>query len=409
MEIMKKVLLLAIFFIVCFLNLKSQVDFKFNEKGIVTVKSYKGDTLLSQGIGFFIDSIGTIVTDYNIIKSNFDRVEVFTIDNKKYNLKNVTGIDEQSRLIKFVISNNNKEKFNFLRIDYDYEVEEDNEVKILDFKNNKFKIQSCNVIGVKYFKKYGNVFEVNYSIKEENTGLPVFNLNGKVIGMMVYGVVKNNDGNTFVIDINRIKNMKNVNEMGNKFNKLTFYNYYLQSLIDMKNNRWDDATINITKAIEIDPENSVLYTRLGEIHISKQMYKEAINDFTKVLGYNNNDDNAFYNIGLCYFRMNMFNETFDYCNRAIEYNSKNKEAYCLKGETLFELGTISEAIVAFTKAIEVDSKYGYAYYMRGVSYTFINNKEKACKDFENALKYKINEAKDIYNQICGEKEGLKNE
>ncbi len=47
--------------------------------------------------------------------------------------------------------------------------------------------------------------------------------------------------------------------------------------------------------------------------------------------------------------------------------------------------------------------------MRGVSYTFINNKEKACKDFENALKYKINEAKDIYNQVCGGKGDLKDE
>ncbi|OFX78137.1 MAG: hypothetical protein A2X12_06085 [Bacteroidetes bacterium GWE2_29_8] len=403
----RKIFFISFIIVFTIINSFAQ-DVKNNSKAIFHVIVYNlNDSIINQGTGFFIDSIGTAISDINIF-GNAIKVEIQTINSKKYKVKQITGYDEETGLVKFSINNKN-EKLDYLIPEYKKPKEGEN-VSIIDITENiKVKNITGAIKSVKYFIKYGNAIQISTNKEKINTGVPVFNEDGKVIAIVINNLLNkdNEDNINFGVDINRIKELDN--SLKNPFSfdndkemKLNFYDYYLKAIALMQQREWEKALVSINKSIELNYENPAAHTRRGEINMTIRNHKESIIDYTNVLRFDQKDDNAFYNIALNYFRMNMFNETFDYCARAIEYNSKNKEAFCLKGETLFELGNLAEAVSEFTKAIKIDPEYGYAYYQRGVCRAFISKKEDACEDLKNALKYNIIEANDMYKQMCGE-------
>ncbi len=67
-----------------------------------------------------------------------------------------------------------------------------------------------------------------------------------------------------------------------------------------------------------------------------------------------------------------------------------------------KLEKLPEAIAEFTRAIELDPKYELAYFERGKAYLKMENKEDACRDFNEAYRKGCLPAHHYVTTICND-------
>ena len=131
-------------------------------------------------------------------------------------------------------------------------------------------------------------------------------------------------------------------------------------------NKFGEAILDYTKAIEIRPDFYKPYNNRGNAFKAQKRYKEAIKDF----------------------------------NKAIELNSDYAEPYNNRGSIFMEEKRYNEAIVELNKAIVLKPDFSIAYANRGITNINIGNKETGCMDLEKAIQLGFKPVEEIYNQNC---------
>ena len=117
---------------------------------------------------------------------------------------------------------------------------------------------------------------------------------------------------------------------------------------------YDKATIDYTKAIEINSKNAVAYFHRGKAWANKKEPNKAIIDF----------------------------------NKAIILEPHFTEAYGSRGNTWTDLGIYEKAISDYSKVIELNPLDGVAYNNRGFVWLYKGYYKKACDDWEKACERK---------------------
>jgi tetratricopeptide (TPR) repeat protein len=82
-----------------------------------------------------------------------------------------------------------------------------------------------------------------------------------------------------------------------------YVKYVLQGMVFMKEDKYDQAISEFTKAIELDPDNdkyAEVYVSRGICYVEVQEYDKAIDDFTKCIELDPNNANAYGGRGHCY-------------------------------------------------------------------------------------------------------------
>jgi Flp pilus assembly protein TadD len=168
-------------------------------------------------------------------------------------------------------------------------------------------------------------------------------------------------------------------------NMLSYYNKG-QEYVDAEN--WVMAVGEYTKAIQLDPENSNIYSRRGGIYRALSQYQNAIDDHTKAIQLD--PENLFWYLNRAYTyddlgqHQNAINDytkaiqlgpdwALTYISRGSAYNNQTSPQYQL-------------AIADFTQAIQIGSSYdALAYNTRGIAYRDLGqstpadaDKAKAC-------------------------------
>jgi Flp pilus assembly protein TadD len=118
-------------------------------------------------------------------------------------------------------------------------------------------------------------------------------------------------------------------------------------------------------------------------------YDEAIASLTKAVELNPNDSKAFNNRGLAYFYKGQFTQALSDYNKAIELDPNFAEAYSNRG---FVQSDIDQAILDFTKAIDLNPKLAQSYSNRAVVYYAKREYDKSWVDVHKAeeLGYQVN-------------------
>jgi len=119
----------------------------------------------------------------------------------------------------------------------------------------------------------------------------------------------------------------------------------------IKKGNFDQAILDINKAIELNPNDAMAYEIRGSAYQQgKGNYDQAILDFSK----------------------------------AIELNPNDAGAYEIRGSAYQGKGNHDQAILDYTKAIEIDPHYAGFYAARGASYYMAKDYDKAWTDVHKA-------------------------
>ena len=170
--------------------------------------------------------------------------------------------------------------------------------------------------------------------------------------------------------------------------------------------QYDQAISDFTKALEINPRDTMVYNNRGVAYKNKGLYGQAISDLTKSLEINPRYADAYYNRGLVYSDKGQHDQAISDYTKALEINPRYAEVYNDRGIAYEKKGQSDQAISDFTKALEINPRYAYAYYNRGFAYSDEGQYDQAISDFNKVIEIDPRDADAYINrQIAYKKKG----
>jgi tetratricopeptide (TPR) repeat protein len=161
--------------------------------------------------------------------------------------------------------------------------------------------------------------------------------------------------------------------------------HYNRGLAYLRKSQYDEAIIELNKAIEVYPRYALAYNDRGVAYLRKKQYDRAISDFTKALDINPSHHHAHYNRGIAYLDKRNYDEAISDLNKAIELDPTNPEIYYERGFAHLLKNQNDKAIADFNQAITLNPRYAKAFNDRGWGYVRKRQYDQAISDFSKAI------------------------
>ena len=205
-----------------------------------------------------------------------------------------------------------------------------------------------------------------------------------------------------------------------KIQALTYNDYCHKGDSYFSQKKYKKAIVAYEKAIGIDDQKKIAYTKVAKAYHRMGAYTNAITIYRKIVKIDDQDDKSWNNLGYTYFLMGDYNNALESLTHALKVNPdyyyayntmglvylqqhKPLEAmkmfeksieiepnyskpYINKGEIYFNTQQYDDAILAYNKALTIQKGY-WAYYKRGVSYLQLKKYKEAIESYTNAIKY----------------------
>lgn len=160
----------------------------------------------------------------------------------------------------------------------------------------------------------------------------------------------------------------------------------------------DKVSIGEVKSSDIISRN---YSKDAESKYYSKDYIGAISDLTKAIELRPDNSDLYYNRGNAKWLLKDYFGGLMDMEKAIELNPKFSYAYCIRGNCNNALKKTKAAFSDFSNAIELDPYNKFAYYNRGIIYYYdFNKKEKACMDWSRAGELGYTDAYTLINKNC---------
>ncbi|HLO85327.1 MAG TPA: tetratricopeptide repeat protein [Nostocaceae cyanobacterium] len=145
------------------------------------------------------------------------------------------------------------------------------------------------------------------------------------------------------------------------------------------------ALDDLTKAIELAPDEAEYLTDRGATYRVMKQYPEALLDLNKAIELNPKSEWAFANRGLVYHFMERYPEALLDFNEAIKLNSQYTSALVSRGKTYRLMARYPEALQDLNQAIELNPKSSFALANRGETYRLMGRYPEALQDLDKAI------------------------
>ena len=127
-------------------------------------------------------------------------------------------------------------------------------------------------------------------------------------------------------------------------------------------------------------ETAAEYLHLGNVNSKEEKYPEAILNYTKAIESDPNFAKAYYNRGYTYIKMRKYKLAIDDLDKAVEIRPKYAAAYHVRGIAYFSKKKYKQAVTDYSKAIELDPDNIRFYQSRMSAYFKLNDTDKVWKD-----------------------------
>ena len=152
------------------------------------------------------------------------------------------------------------------------------------------------------------------------------------------------------------------------------------------NLKYEDAVVQFTSAIGIEPSNTDYYFARAKAYEMLNKYNEAYADYEKALVFKPKEVDAIISLGRVCNKLKKYNEALVQLNRASGLYERNSNIYPEKVITLMGLERYDQALKVSDTAILLKIKdEAMNYYYRGVIYVALNNDILGKKELEKAI------------------------
>jgi tetratricopeptide (TPR) repeat protein len=160
--------------------------------------------------------------------------------------------------------------------------------------------------------------------------------------------------------------------------------YYKAGAEFVDNLKYDDAIVQFTSAIGLEPSNPVYYYARGQAYEMLSKHAEAKADFEKSLVFAPKDVDVMISLGAVCNKTGNYEESLKLLNHAAALDKRNTKVYPEKVIALTSLGKYDQALQASDTALIIKDT-PMDYYWRGVIYRKLKNDVQGEKEFRKSI------------------------
>ena len=176
-----------------------------------------------------------------------------------------------------------------------------------------------------------------------------------------------------------------------------------ESVEDMSVDDYEAAIEDVTKAIELDPQNAEAYLLRGTIKCNLEDFRGALADYTKASEFDAYKSWAYIERGRALIHIGENQAAIRDFTKAIEYGQQDSWAYRCRGDVRSILGDYQGAVEDYTRGIELSPKDSQGYCNRGSAKQKMNDLEGACQDWRAAAGLGLVEAINLIGKYCSQR------
>ena len=282
--------------------------FKLNNKAVVVVTAYdeKGNAI-SQGSGFIVKRDGVVVTNYHVIGMASD-IKV-KAGNKIFDVEGLIFTDKKNDL---AILKARAKDLPVVKLGVIGEANIGEHVYVIGYPLGLENTISVGLLrGIRKIDEKREILRTTIPILPGNSGGPVFNRNGEVIGVVTSSTREREVRNySFAISVKLIKDrissksITAIKESGleDYINTAMYWNRL--GLAYYESGKYEEAIESYKQAIEIDPDLALAHYNLGAVYSESGKYEEAIKPYKRAIRIDSDFAIAHYNLGLSYLLLN---------------------------------------------------------------------------------------------------------
>ncbi len=365
-----------------------------NQTGVVHLTVLGDDKeIISEGSGFVVEQ-GVMATSYLLV-SQAKSVAGKNFKGKKVKIEGILAVDKNLNLALLKIkgktpalSMGNSDELNMGKKVYAVGIDEIGEIGASEGTVR-------NILELEPTKRF---VETSLSIPQSFNGAPLADVNGKVLGMIVFLERRLK----FILPSNLMKTVQKKSLV--KFKDYqhedylaTFEGAFLAGKVASLLDETGRAQIYLEKVVELSPVNIEPISLLASVYNRQRNYRDAASAYQKVIELDNNRDDAYYQLGIVNLRLGKYRDAIAPLQKAVELNLDYKDAHFYTGNAYKELKEHAKAVEAYENYLNLKPEDPWeGYYRLGLSRIELKQFEEAITALNEAAKEKPQDIKTNY-------------
>jgi tetratricopeptide (TPR) repeat protein len=332
---------------------------------VVAVVTYnsKNEALMS-GSGFFIRP-GQVITNLHVIEGA-QRAEVRTLDGKgrTYKVLGTLGVDEEGDLALLSIDMP-QDRARVLEMTEDVPEEGEDIFVIGNPLRLEGSISNGIVSAVREVPNLGRIIQVTAPISHGNSGSPLFDMKGRVVGVITIKVTNGQNINlalassrVMALEAGKLTTLDQLalrNRTGQQSEALAEW-WYRNGLNSLWLGNYESALGYFESAVDKNPRRAEAWMQVGFCKVKQGKNQEAIRAYRQAIQLRPNSYEAYNKLGDAYYYANHFDEAIVAYKQAARLRPELAEAYYNLGMAYIEVGNLQAAIIQSRLLQPLDTK-----------------------------------------------------
>lgn len=316
------------------------------------------------GSGFFIRP-GQVVTNLHVIEgAHHAEIRTFDGKGKTFAVAGILDVDLEGDLALLGI-NMPPERARSLEISTVVPEEGEKIFVIGNPLRMEGSIADGIVSAVREVPNLARIIQITAPISHGNSGSPLFNMKGEVIGVVTM-VVTNGQNINLALAASRLAALEPEKPLtfealaarlrGNAQADSVSERWYLNGLNSLWLGNYESALGYFEIAVDKNPGRAEAWIQVGYCKVKQGKNRDAIRAFQQAIRLRPASFEAYNKLGDAYFYSGSFNEAIEAYKQAVRLNPRQAEAYYNLGMTYLEIGDRAQAITQSHLLKSLDAK-----------------------------------------------------
>jgi tetratricopeptide (TPR) repeat protein len=316
------------------------------------------------GSGFFIRP-GQVLTNLHVI-DGAHHAEIKTLDGKgkTYAVSGIVSLDDEGDLAVLSI-NLPADRARTLEIASTLPEEGEQVFVIGNPLRLEGSISDGIVSAVREVPNLGEIIQITAPISHGNSGSPLFNMKGQVLGVITMKVTNGQNIN-LALGASRLRQLRPGNLLSfadlaarNKTNassEMLAEWWYRNGLNSLWLGNYESALGYFENAVNKNPNRAEAWIQVGYCKVKQGKNVDAVKAFQRAIQLRPNSFEAYNKLGDAYYYASRFYEAIEAYKQAARLRPDMAEAYYNLGMTYLEIGDRASAIVQLRQLQSLDAK-----------------------------------------------------